>query len=230
VIGVWERGQEQDSTERALTLLAAACPGKTREELAAYSLGRRDACLLELRERTFAGGLNAFAECPRCAAPLEYSLAAADLRERAAAAGGGPIAFEMDGFPFELRLPDSTDLESARRCRSVEEARRTLARRCVVGQAAALEELPEAVVSRVAERLAEADPGADLLIDLGCPECGEAWQVVFDIASYLWAEMAARARRLLGEAHVLARAYGWRERDILAMSAARRDFYLQMVT
>jgi len=154
VIGVWERGQEQDSTERALTLLAAACPGKTREELAAYSLGRRDACLLELRERTFAGGLNAFAECPRCAAPLEYSLAAADLRERAAAAGGGPIAFEMDGFPFELRLPDSTDLESARRCRSVEEARRTLARRCVVGQAAALEELPEAVVSRVAERLA----------------------------------------------------------------------------
>jgi hypothetical protein len=227
LIRVWERGQGQDGPERALTLLAAACPGATRDELAACSIGRRDARLLELREATFPGDLAAFAECPRCAAPLEYSLPVADLRERMQAPPARPPVLEVDGLSLELRPVDSNDLACARRCRSVEEARRTLARRCVVGGARA-EELSEAALARVAERLAEADPGAELLIDLRCPACGEAWQEVFDIASYLWAEVGALAKRLLGEVHVLARAYGWRERDILAMGAARRRLYLEM--
>jgi hypothetical protein len=31
------------------------------------------------------------------------------------------------------------------------------------------------------------------------------------------------------EVHRLARVYGWREADILSMSASRRQFYLEMV-
>jgi hypothetical protein len=227
LIRVWERGQGQDGPERALTLLAAACPGTTRDELATYSIGARDARLLELRAATFPGDLAAFAECPRCDAPLEYTLPVAELRGRLRAPLARPPALEVDGLSLELRPIDGHDLACVRRCRSVEEARRTLARRCVVGGAGA-EELSEAVLARVAERLAEADPGAELLIDLGCPACGEAWQEVFDIASYLWAEISALAKRLLGEVHILARAYGWRERDILAMGAARRRLYLEM--
>ena len=41
--------------------------------------------------------------------------------------------------------------------------------------------------------------------------------------------MDARAQRLLMEVHLLARAYGWREADILGMSPARRNAYLQRV-
>jgi hypothetical protein len=41
--------------------------------------------------------------------------------------------------------------------------------------------------------------------------------------------VAARAQRLLMEVHLLARAYSWRESDILAMSPARRNAYLQQV-
>ena len=33
----------------------------------------------------------------------------------------------------------------------------------------------------------------------------------------------------LGEVHVLAREYGWSERDILAMSASRRQLYLDTI-
>jgi hypothetical protein len=227
LIAVWEQGQEQDSTERALTLLAAACPGKTRAELAAYSLGRRDACLLELQELTFPGDLSAFAECPRCATSLEYGLPVAELRAQAEPPTNASLVLEIEGSPLELRLIDSTDLACVRQCHSVEEARRTLARRCVIGGTGAAD-LPEAALDEVAARLAVADPGADLRIELRCPGCGETWQVVFDIASYLWAEIQAMAKRLLYEVHALARAYGWRERDILAMSAARRRFYLEM--
>ena len=40
--------------------------------------------------------------------------------------------------------------------------------------------------------------------------------------------IAGRALRLLGHVHALARAYGWREADILAMSPARRQVYLDL--
>jgi hypothetical protein len=38
-----------------------------------------------------------------------------------------------------------------------------------------------------------------------------------------------RARRFLDEVHVLARAYGWAEAEILRLSEARRSAYLQRV-
>ena len=78
--------------------------------------------------------------------------------------------------------------------------------------------------------MAECDPQAEVLIDMECPDCGHRWQMLFDIAAFLWTEIAVAAKRLLREVHTLARAYGWREADILSLSAARRQFYIEMVT
>ena len=72
------------------------------------------------------------------------------------------------------------------------------------------------------------DPLAAIDIPLDCLNCGHQWQPLFDIVSFFWTEIAAQARRLLREVHTLARYYGWREADILAMSAIRRQFYLEM--
>jgi hypothetical protein len=68
------------------------------------------------------------------------------------------------------------------------------------------------------------------MLDFACPSCGHEWQSLFDIAAFFWAEIAAQARRLLREVHQLASAYGWREADILAMSARRRRAYLEMTS
>jgi len=46
---------------------------------------------------------------------------------------------------------------------------------------------------------------------------------------FFWAELAAEAKRLLREVDALARAYGWREADILALSSQRRHAYLELV-
>jgi len=66
-------------------------------------------------------------------------------------------------------------------------------------------------------------------LDLACPSCGHLGQAIFDISAIFWAEISAQARRLLREIHLLASAYGWREADILAMSARRRQAYLEMI-
>ena len=74
-----------------------------------------------------------------------------------------------------------------------------------------------------------ASPGAMPGQILNCPTCGNQWQLFFDIAAFLWLKIEMQARRLLREVHTLARAYGWREADILALSPWRRQAYLEMI-
>ena len=62
-----------------------------------------------------------------------------------------------------------------------------------------------------------------------CPACTFTWSEPFDIVTFFWAEIDAWARRLLADVHVLASSYGWSERDILALSPVRRQYYLEMV-
>ena len=89
--------------------------------------------------------------------------------------------------------------------------------------------LPDEVVKTVIDRMADADPQADVQIALTCPVCQHRWSMVFDILSYLWNEIDDWAQRLLREVYALASAFGWSERDILGMSARRRHLYLEMI-
>src|SRR5262249_58311058 len=89
-------------------------------------------------------------------------------------------------------------------------------------------DLPEDVVREVVERMAALDPQADTRINLSCPDCQYRWSEVFDVVSFFWTEIDAWARRLLRDVNILARAYGWREHDILALSPMRRQLYLAM--
>jgi hypothetical protein len=46
---------------------------------------------------------------------------------------------------------------------------------------------------------------------------------------FLWQDVAQAAQHLLDEVHALATAYGWREPEILALSAARRSYYIDKI-
>ena len=85
------------------------------------------------------------------------------------------------------------------------------------------------MLAALAAEMSARDPQAEVLLDLTCPGVRREWQAVFDIAAYFWAELAAEAKRLLREVDALARAYGWREADILALSPRRRQAYLELV-
>ena len=239
LLRVWEVGARQHPIDRALTILAASHQNVPPDRLAALTVGHRDAALLDLRAATFGPMLRGFVACPACSERLDVALEAPEIRSPAYPALSEPVeqpagAFEIDGWAIHYRLPDSRDLAAIAAAPDAASGRAELLRRCLLaaerdGVAAQPADLPEAVVRELAQRMAERDPQAEILLDLGCPACERRWQAPFDIVLFFWEEITAAARRLLRDVHALARAYGWRETDVLAMSPRRRQAYLELV-
>src|SRR6185436_10512511 len=127
---------------------------------------------------------------------------------------------------IRFRLADTLDLAAVLACADAEAGRRLLRAR-LAGDAGAV---PPELWERIEARMAEEDPQAEVSLKVACPVCGHTWQAPFDVVSYVWAEIDRWARRLLLSVDVLARAYGWREADVLALSPRRRQLYLEMAT
>ena len=235
LLTAWERGLGQRLMDRALTLLAATDPQSPRDALAKLSIGRRDAGLLSLREKIFGPQLTGLAECPRCHEQLELSFKAADIRNSSDAAALEELSVSVEDWQVVFRLPNSDDLLAISDCRNVDEGRALLLRRCILGieknsEARVLDDAPANVIEAAVQKMGEADTLADVHLALTCPQCGHGWQAPFDIASFLWTEINAWAHRTLQDVNELARAYGWREADILELSPLRRQVYLELIS
>src|SRR5262249_55136619 len=142
--------------------------------------------------------------------------------------------FDLEDLRVKIRAPNSLDLAAAAVAGDVPTARRLLLQRCILpaqdSDASMVEKLSENALAAVAEKFARTDTEPDMRLDVACTDCAYRWQLSFDIASFLWSEVSTLARRHLREVHTLAWAYGWSEVDILAMSPARRQFYLESVS
>lgn len=234
LLTLWERGHALPRARQALLLLAAGWPDDTGAALAQVPIGQRDDRLLALRAHLFGPRLESVVACPACGETLELDLAVDALRAPAPDSRAEPLAVDADGYAVRFRLPTTEDLLHASETVGDGAGPIEVLARCVVearhGEApVAPEALPDAVVAAVAAQMEAADPQANLHLDLTCPACAHGWQSVFDIVSYLWVELDAWAGQMLREVHTLARAYGWHQADILAMSAARRHAYLTLV-
>jgi hypothetical protein len=234
IISLWERGFGRHPVDQALVLLSAACPTLALEQLSSLAIGGRDACLLRLREAIFGPDATSTARCPHCAEALEFTVRTIDLLA-SPPDQEAPYELVQDGLTLKFRLPDSTDLRAIVSYPDVGAARRQLLYRCVLeasrdGTRIACEALSEQETAQLASHMAQCDPQADITLDLDCAACGWGWSVAFDIAIFLWHEIDALAKRLLGEVHTLAQFYGWSESDILALSSARRNFYLEQAS
>ena len=164
--------------------------------------------------------LDICAECPNCQAGLEISLDADELAESLVDAG--PEDVKVADERVAVRSLTSQDLGALAVVSS--ESLVLVTRRRLTGEEALSPALAEAVDARIEAR----ETAAELAISLTCEECDAAWREVLDVAAYFWAEIAAAARRLMGEVAEIAAAYGWAEADILAMSPVRRAGYLEL--
>ncbi len=240
-IDVWESARGLHPVDRAVALIGAALRGgpspTAYHEVAALTVGRRDRTLLRLRQATFGDRIEALTRCPACGEPLEIELACSALLDGETGTEDSPaheLRFTHDGFEVTFRLPDSRDLAVIAVQSNVEAARQTLLDRCVLhvlGPAGIeVADLPTDLGSTIADAMAAADPCADIRLDLSCPECAHAWETALDPASLLWSEVDRLARRSLLEVDRLARAYSWTEREIFALSPARRATYLELTS
>ncbi len=235
IVRIWELGQDRHPLDRALLLLAFAFPKKTLVELASWSIGRRDAYLLTLREITFGDKLNSFAICPQCQEKLEFSLNIRDIRiiDPEQMTESDCYQFTTESLELQFRLPNSLDLAAVMTAEDETTASLQLAKHCLLqanldGKAVSYEKLPATAIAHLSKQFTEVDSQAEILLDLTCPACDHLWQVLFDIVDFFWRELSNQAKRLLREVHALAEVYGWQEDEILGMSALRRQYYLDL--
>jgi hypothetical protein len=243
VLQLWERGEGRRPAERAFVMLARACEGVSADRLAAMTVGESESALLKLRMATYGRYLQAIDDCPACSTTVELEIDAVELIEasggaaaRAASDGGGEpkgVAVSIDGWQLQIAPPTVGDLLAVSGVADEAGGRDLLLVRCVRdarspdGTASSALALPGSVRDRVSEAIERQDAAAQLTSHLECPDCKHGWDILLDVGSYLWREIAASARRLLREVHELASRYGWSESAILRLSSARRHAYLE---
>jgi len=235
LLSLWENGASLSAPRRALLILGAAAPEVAPADLGRLTVGRRDDLLLQLRAAAFGPQIDATAVCPICSERLEMAFSTEEIRlPPSPVAGEPPFTLEFAEHSLTFRLPDSLDLVEISSVSDLDQAETALLHRCVLGahhahQRVLPDQLPAPVIAALAERLAAADPQADLGLDLTCPGCAHHWSESFDIVTFFWREIEAWAARMIREVHALAGAYGWSEADILALSPSRRRLYLELI-
>jgi hypothetical protein len=226
LIALWETGASRHALDRALLLASRARPDLPLEHLPDLPLGMLNEALLRFHGHLFGRRLDAWLDCQHCGERLELSL---DTDTLLGAASGSDARAELELAGHRFRAPSTRDLAAVAREGDAEAAARHLLDLCCVARPADASIDLESLLDAADEGLEALDPTAEFRLDLACEVCGHVWSAPLDIGALLWEEVAARARALLGEVHCLARAYGWREAEILALGEHRRAAYLDMV-
>jgi hypothetical protein len=235
VLRIWEEGRSQHLLDRLLTMLQAGLPGRSRQELADLTIGQRDRQLLDFRETHFGRLLKAYGVCPACQEPLEFALSTGDLRQgEAQELPRQEFTLADRDVELKYRLPTSRDLAAAAALADLRAAEELVLTRCLLaatyhGVPVGSEELPPETISQLLDEMARQDPQADVSLAVQCPACRHTWELIFDIGLFVWNDLVMRATRLVREVHILASAYGWSEAEILTLTPARRQAYLDLV-
>jgi hypothetical protein len=234
LLEVIDAAADGDAATRRTVMLAAAAPDLSDERLDEFTLGARDARILDLRCATFGDTLRGRVTCPACGLSLTVRI---PQREVTRSDGGEPaspvrLVLEDGSIVLQARSPDGPILAAAARCETEPEARRALIAGCVTvrdadgGELDPLE-LDEALLERIGSAILAADPQAEVGVTMSCAGCGEEWTAVLDISEFFWRELSTTSVQLLDEVHQLAIGYGWSEEQVLRLSSRRRREYVE---
>lgn len=236
LLKTWEEGIDQPLHEKTLRLLAKACSVGDYKDMGLLSIGERDARLLQLREWLFGSRLMNMTNCPKCREAVEWETNTEDLHLQLLPPELSVKSFKLDkdDFLIHFRLPNTHDITNAIADASNEFDQKKILAGCIIemskkGKKFKEDNLPDEVLDALSRRMEEEDPQADISMKIDCPACKHVWEARFDIVSFLWAEIHNWAQRIIQEVALLARSFGWAEKDILNMSARRRQLYLQMI-
>lgn len=234
IVSVWEQGRNRPDWSRALIMLGPAFPETPPAELAALSVGERNARLLALRRDDIGPVMHALVKCPICSEPLEFDQRVDELLDGHVPPAEREFDFASGDLAARYRLLTSEDLAHAAKENDEPSARRALVERALLsltreGAPLALDDAPADFLDLLSQDMSERDPLAHIQVTLACAACEHVWAETLQIVPFFWAELERQAKLVLQDVVALARHYGWSEPQILALSAARRQYYLDAI-
>ena len=237
-----ERHATQPNTARLCNEILARClvaPGADADAARATVRGllvaERDRELVALRRLSLGPDVSGQVPCPECGeeSAAEFSLDALPLdferpptTVRVEIGGAGEVLLDLPTAGDQEDLADAGLAGDAER-------RSWLLARCLrrygghegdfdVAFTRGLPVAERAALERAIERSL---PDLDLEMAVECSHCGAAIVAPFDVPVFFFFELSVRARGLLRDVHELARAYGWTQADVFALSLGRRLAY-----
>lgn len=225
------RGEDELSLEGVDTFCAVRLldrllePDTLGEGLGAADLSAsdRDALLAGLHRSLWGDRIVGTLHCAGCGQPYDMSFELSALqRHLAPQPAPGPAGLRGLQLDSEtLTLPSAQEELAAAE-------RGPAAGAPALAQGVAGRELrPEETDTLAAELEAQA-PLLDVELDAPCSECGQAQQAHFDVQSYTLQRLLDEREAVLGELHVLARAYGWGLGELLGLRRSLRRSLVAM--
>ena len=243
---LWPAARVSALLARCLTSLGTLdlSHGDSLDMVRALTCGDREALLLRLRAATFGRTLISVLTCPHCEEKMDLEVNIAELLVLPYAASRPAYEAALEdgqgSYQVTLRLPTGADREAVASLAQSDAvaAGQRLLRRCLLTIAqdnqephAVTEEtsVPADVLTALPALLAQLDEQAEILLNVTCPECSQAFTALFDAAYYLFQEADSRSTYLYEEVHQLAFHYHWSEAEIMGMTAAKRQRYLNLL-
>jgi hypothetical protein len=237
ILTLWEQGMDLPLLRKILLLLELAYPEMEPEEIAKLSIGVRDARLFHLREWMFGSSFSNTIGCPKCTKQMEWEMRMEDLNMLSQYSGEtmGEYNMESGNYSIRFRLPNSLDISEVLPANASQSGSETLLQKCILeikqkSGRQQVRKLPVKLMNDLSAMMEELDPVADIRMNITCPNCAFLWEARFDIMSYLWEEIENWAQRILRDVVLLAKNFGWSEKEILNLDAARRQRYVEMIT
>lgn len=216
-----------------LTGVLARCLSQAGRPLDAATVwdmpvGSRIAWLLAIADLEGDGPFTLALRCPRpeCREEMEIEVTREEVLSTLPPVSADPLETEAEGTPFALRRPTGSD-----QLRWLSAGPAALNRRAIL-QTLIVEgqrELTDGQVDALEAALDEHDPLLRFTVTIECPACGVTSEHETSLTDCALTVLQRAQQRVIEEVHVLARAYGWREPDILALPSWRRARYLGLI-
>ncbi len=224
-------GATPEAVSRALAGTLATLGGEpvTRDLVDTLSVPDRRYLMIELARALGLSYVWSTHVCQACGAPFDYALDLAALPVEPAGDGYPTATVMTERGLLRLRVPSGADQIRIAPSASDAAAARQLTSLCLVHEGddgdEALSDLSDDDIAAVDAALEEIAPKIPWAINARCAEC-EAANVI-PIATAGW--LTRMADGPTGDVHEIAFAYGWSERDILALPREERLRYLALI-
>lgn len=210
---------------RLTALLRAS--GADDAALAADTLGTRNRRLIALHDIWVGGAIEAQVACTACATMNSFAVPKDAMRALPPAERDAFVAVPYDGRELAYRVPTMADIDAVGEAADL---RLAMLDRCAVGvEAVPAADLDAATLDAIEAAFDRADPLASIVVESACSGCGAALAASVDLAAFVATDLDRLHAALLRDVDTIAAAYGWSEREIVALPAERRARYVTII-